>query len=124
MLFVRITRKKMTEALQIELKPSYQPHDVMAERLEVLEQETKQLHEAIKRLQHEKAHLDRQLTGILYRYQELRMRSNNRDNSGSAVIGILVLVVAFVLLFYGMGIFDFSIPSSVDYKHYVVERMW
>lgn len=124
MLFVRITRKKMTEALQIELKPSYQPHDVMAERLEVLEQETKQLHEAIKQLQHEKAHLDRQLTGIVYRYQELRMRSNNRDNSGSAVIGILVLVVAFVLLFYGMGIFDFSIPSSVDYKHYVVERMW
>ena len=45
------------------------------------------------------------------------------SNSGSAVIGFLVLIVVFVLIFYGMGLFDFSFPSSADYDSPVVERV-
>ena len=113
----------MTEALQLEMKPSYQPHDVTAERLAVLEQENRQLREANLRLQQENVHLESRLAKVVYSLQGRRMRSVNSGNSGSAVIGVLVLVAVFVLLFYGLGIFDFSIPSSIDYDPPVVERM-
>ncbi len=113
----------MTEALQLEMKPSYQPHDVMAERLAVLEQENRQLREANMRLQQENVHLESRLARVVYSLQGRRMRSVNSGNSGSAVIGVLVLLVVFVLLFYGLGIFDFSVPSSIDYDPPVVERV-
>ena len=114
----------MTEALQLEMKPSFQPHDVMVERLAALEQENRQLRETNMLLQQENARLDIQLARVVYSFQGHRIRSINNGNSGSAIIGILVLVVVFVLLFYGMGIFDFSIPSSIDYDPpVVVERM-
>ena len=113
----------MTEALQLEMKPSYQPHDVMADRLAALEQENKQLREANMRLQQENDRLDSQLASIHYRAKGRRMRMVSSGNSGSAVIGFLVLIVVFVLIFYGMGLFDFSFPSSIDYDSPVVERV-
>ena len=114
----------MTEALQLEMKPSYQPHDVTAERLAALEQENRQLRETNRLLQQENARLDSQLAKVVYSLQGRRMRGVNSGSSGSAIIGILVLVVVFVLLFYGMGVFDFSVPSSIDYDPpVVVERM-
>ena len=113
----------MTEALQLEMKPSYQPHDVVADRLAALEQENRLLRESNMLLQQEKNRLDSQLAKVVYSLQGRRMRGVNSGNSGSAIIGILVLVLVFVLLFYGMGIFDFSFPSSADYNPPVVERM-
>ena len=113
----------MTEALQLEMKPTYQPHDVMADRLAALEQENRQLRETNMRLQQENDRLDSQLANIVYRAHGRRMRMANSGNSGSAVIGFLVLIVVFVLIFYGMGLFDFSFPSSADYDSPVVERV-
>ena len=112
----------MTEALQLELKPSYQSHDVMAERLAALEQENRQLRDTNMLLQQENDRLDSQLTRVVYRAYGRRMRKVNSGNSGSAVIGILVVIAAFVLIFYGMGIFDFSISSSANYDPPVVEK--
>ena len=113
----------MTEALQLEMKPTYQPHDVMTERLAALEQENRQLKEQNMLLKEENARLDCQLARIAYRVQGRRMRMASSGNSGSAVIGFLVLIVVFVLIFYGMGLFDFSFPSSADYDSPVVERV-
>ncbi len=113
----------MTEALQLEMKPTYQPHDVMTERLAALEQENRQLKEQNMLLKEENAHLDSQLAKVVYSLQGRRMRGVNSGNSGSAIIGIFVLIVVFVLIFYGMGIFDFSFPSSIDYDSPVVERV-
>lgn len=113
----------MTEALQLEMKPSYQPHDVTAERLAALEQENKQLREANMRLQQENDRLDSQLADIAYTVHGRRMRMASSGNSGSAVIGFLVLIVVFVLIFYGMDLFDFSFTSSIDYDSPVVERV-
>ena len=113
----------MTEALQLEMKPSYQPHDVMADRLAALEQENRLLKEQNMLLKEENDRLDSQLASIHYRAQGRRMRMASSGDSGSAVIGFLVLIVVFVLIFYGMGLFDFSFPSSADYDSPVVERM-
>lgn len=95
----------------------------MTERLAALEQENRQLKEQNMLLKEENARLDCQLARIAYRVQGHRMRMVSSGNSGSAVIGFLVLIVVFVLIFYGMGIFDFSFPSSIDYDSPVVERV-
>ena len=53
-----------------------------------------------------------------------RQRRDTVSRRDGRQIGSLVMAAVFVLLFYGMGLFDFSFPSSANYDPpVVVERM-
>ena len=126
----------MVEALQLELKTAYQSREVMSEKEINFEQENRRLLQENVYLQQENArllrevdnvkreyaNLDNRLTRVSYRIHHLRNRSQSKASLGQVVMVIGSLVAVLLLLYYGMGFIDYSVPSPVDYDPPVIER--
>ena len=92
--------------MQVDFKRSNQTSDVMAERIEALNQENAQLKSQLRRVAF-----------------MIHNRRSHNSNSGTAIMALMLMVAAVIVLIYGMGIFEISLPSLAEYDEPVVERM-
>ena len=127
----------MVEALQLELGTPYQTRDIVYEKEMTLEQENIKLQQENVHLKQENAsllqevnnmkqeyvNLEHRLTRSFYKIHSLRERQQSSVSVGQVMTAIGGLVVAFLLLYYGMGFVEYSAPSSLDNDGPVVERL-
>ena len=126
----------MIEALQLDLNTTYQAGELMPgkdvifeqENLRllqeniVLQQENVRLLQEVSDMKREHAHMERQLTRASYRIYHLRAQLHSKVSFGQVLMVIGSLAAMCLLLFYGAGSIDYSMPQAVDNDTPVVER--
>lgn len=122
----------MTEALQLQLNTSYQAprngvpdQDVskVQEENKRLQEENSQLQQEVERLKRVNADMEHQLARASYRrIQDLRAQRHAGSPAGLITMVFGGIVVAFLLLYYGMGLIDYSFPTHVVDDGPVVEQ--
>ena len=108
--------------MQIELKPSFQALEAVPEKDDFLKREYERLQKENALLKQENARLERKLSRAFYKIHDLRLRLNSGNPAGQVFAVVAVLLVVFLVLYYGTELIDFSLPSSSDYQAPVVER--
>ena len=126
----------MAEALQLELNTTYQARELISgkdvnfeqENLRllqeniVLQQENTRLLQEVSDMKREHAHMERQLTRASYRIYNLKSRLSSSVSLGQVMMVFGSLAAVFLLLYYGMGYIDYSLPTPVDNDTPVIER--
>jgi len=127
----------MVEALQLQLKTAYQVREVMPEADVDLQQENIKLQQEIIDLKQKNILLQQEVNNVKqdhvvmeHRLARLfnntymiRTQQQSSAHSGQVLLLFGSIVALVLLLFYGMGFIDFSLPSTVDYDPLVVERL-